>query len=359
MPKNPITSRQLLILLLINGLVYMMRDYVFSLNNQTTLDWGLNFGSNMSDVIFWFPFIPLIYRLQYSYDLRRLRSYILLLPASLIIAVVHRLITVYLGKYLQLITHLVDLDYYNRIKQYYMAVIFGGTVNDWLFVWVVFVIYLAIDLVKKYQSEQQRNLQISKELADSRLSTLQGQLQPHFLFNTLHTVSSLMEENVERAQFVMSRLADFLRYSLDYQDRKFAALKDEIDFIKSYLEIENERFKDRLTVLFSIDEQVMTARIPAFILQPLLENAIKHGVSKHSNVNTLELLAKRAGDQLCLEIKQNGDPVNLANLSAADGIGISNTRKRLQTIYQSAAQLDYDNRTGLTARVLTPFEEFK
>lgn len=202
-----------------------------------------------------------------------------------------------------------------------------------------------------------REAQLETRLAEARLKTLEAELQPHFLFNTLHAISTLVHSDPEAADRMISRLSDLLRITLNRSSSPRIALQEELEFLQKYLEIEQTRFQDRLAVRYDIDPDALDAEVPRLILQPLVENAIKHGVSPRSGPGLVEILAVRDGDQLCLEVRDNG--VGLSGNARArlhGGVGLSNTRDRLACLYDGAHALEFsDGQNGLAVRMRIPF----
>jgi two-component system LytT family sensor kinase len=202
-----------------------------------------------------------------------------------------------------------------------------------------------------------REANLETRLAEARLKTLEAELQPHFLFNTLHAISTLVHSDPEAADRMISRLSDLLRITLNRSPSGRIALQEELEFLQKYLEIEQTRFQDRLAVRYDVDPDTLDAEVPRLILQPLVENAIKHGVSPRSGPGMIEILASRDGEQLCLEVRDNG--VGLSGSARArltGGVGLSNTRDRLACLYDGAHALEFsDGQGGLAVRMRIPF----
>lgn len=202
-----------------------------------------------------------------------------------------------------------------------------------------------------------REAQLETRLAEARLKTLEAELQPHFLFNTLHAISTLVHSNPEAADRMISRLSDLLRLTLNRSSAAGITLQEELEFLQKYLEIEQTRFQDRLTVRYEIDPDTLDAEVPRLILQPLVENAIKHGVSPRSGPGLIEILSRRDGRDLWLEVRDNG--VGLtggARKQLHGGVGLSNTRDRLACLYDGAHALEFsDGQAGLAVRMRIPF----
>ena len=200
--------------------------------------------------------------------------------------------------------------------------------------------------------------QLEAQLTRAQLQALKMQLHPHFLFNTHHAILALMlkHEN-ETAIKMLTRFSDLLRLTLDNTGDQTVSLKQELEFLHCYLEIQKMRFQDRLRVHMDIDPQVLSAQVPNLILQPLVENAIQHGIASHSSAGLIEVTALRENDRLKLEVCDDGPglPEDLAALK--EGIGLSNTRARLTELYGDAYHFDLSNRTatGLRVTIKIPF----
>ena len=175
-----------------------------------------------------------------------------------------------------------------------------------------------------------RASQLEARLAQSQLQMLRMQLQPHFLFNTLHSISALMHKDVRRADSMIASLSDLLRMSLNNIGAQEAPLQSELDFLQRYVEIMSLRFGDRLKVIIDVSEETRDARVPTLFLQPLVENAFRHGFSDSLAGGTVSVRARRAGDMLWCEIVDNGRGLRAGH---REGIGLSATRQRLAHLY--------------------------
>jgi LytS/YehU family sensor histidine kinase len=167
------------------------------------------------------------------------------------------------------------------------------------------------------------------------------QLQPHFLFNALHTVSSLMLTDVPTAQHVVSALGDLLRASLEHTARQEVPLGDELSFVERYLDIQRARFRQRLQVDVDVADVLRTALVPSLVLQPLVENAIRHGIEPSSEGARMRIAARRDGEQIVLTVENDGPPNGrgAADAGAAPGragVGLANVEARLAQLYGSA-----------------------
>src|SRR5690606_36019960 len=186
---------------------------------------------------------------------------------------------------------------------------------------------------------------LEKHLVEAQLQTLQRQLQPHFLFNTLHAISALMHRDVDAADRMLSRLSDLLRLSLDTVGRQLIPLKAEIDFLTRYLQIEQARLGERLTVEWDVEDDTLDGLVPNLVLQPLVENAIKHAIALKSEGGAVRISARREGEMLRMEVQDSGSgPSDSGLQSLKTGIGLSNTRARLTHHYGANYRFEFHKR---------------
>ncbi len=206
----------------------------------------------------------------------------------------------------------------------------------------------AFEAVAIYRRDRERE----ERLTRARLRALQSQLQPHFLFNTLHAISSLMDEDVSAARRMIARLSELLRASLDTEG-PIVPLRQELDTARLYLEIEEVRFEDRLRVTWDVEPDVLDADVPHLLLQPLLENAIRHGVNRLVDAGELKVRAQRRGGELEITVDDDGPGPELPDAEAgSQGIGLGNTRARLAALYGDAARLELRARQPRGARAI-------
>lgn len=221
-----------------------------------------------------------------------------------------------------------------------LTALLGRSFSDFRWILVLNGTYALITLVvgnialRYYRESRERALrasQLETRLVAAQLTALQQQLHPHFLFNTLHAISSLMHSDIDAADRTLIRLSDLLRLTLERLGEQEVTLEAEIDFLRKYLEIERTRFADRLVVRYEIEEGALEAKVPTLLLQPLVENAIKHGVARKSGAGHIDIVARREHDMLCLEVRDDGVGLSEDALTALQkGIGVSTTRARLQ-----------------------------
>src|SRR5262249_11033820 len=176
-------------------------------------------------------------------------------------------------------------------------------------------------------------------LVEAQLDALQFQLRPHFLFNTLNSILPLVGRDPERARQMVIRLGELLRLSLQSEDTRLVTLEEEIAILEKYLSIERVRFRDRLEATISVDPEVASAKVPSFLLQPLVENAIQHGVGGRAGAGRIAVTAASDGGDLVLRVRDDGPgPQDEAGETPA-GIGLRNTRRRLEALYPGRYEL--------------------
>jgi two-component system, LytTR family, sensor kinase len=200
--------------------------------------------------------------------------------------------------------------------------------------WAIAMICVALDYQSDLKDREIRTADLERLLSDARLATLRSQLDPHFLFNTLNSISAYVESAPSQARLMLEQLGDLLRLSLEHANQQEIPLEDELTFVDRYIQLQLVRFADRLQVRVQADPEAMTATVPTFLLQPLLENAIRHGTSKLKAAGTIELSAWRSGDRLHIRVRDNGPGLPRGwSLDRYMGIGLSNTRARLEQLY--------------------------
>ena len=195
-------------------------------------------------------------------------------------------------------------------------------------------------------------LVLRSELAVAQLGALRAQIQPHFLFNTLNAITALVRDQETRsAVATLTRLSDLLRSVLTSDASHEVSLGDELTFIEQYLGIMEVRYSDRLRVSYDVPADLRSARVPTFVLQPLVENAIRHGIAKRTDAGRIEIAARRAGDQLVLTVSDDGPG---PNGTVNGGVGLANTRERLRHLYGDATVELATGRPGAVATITIP-----
>jgi two-component system, LytTR family, sensor kinase len=295
--------------------------------------------------ILWAALAPLVFRLTRRFPLARerwLRNGAVHALACVALTLGHRVI------YLP-ICWLLYVDAYQRqptlLALYEADLLFNLPVG-----FMSYGTFLLVSNVReyyeRYQAGELRATQLEAQLAQAQLQALKMQLQPHFLFNTLNSISALQLTDVETANRMTARLGDFLRLTLDNAGAHEVTLRQEMEFLRGYLEIEHMRFQDRLQVTLDIAPEALDARVPNLILQPIVENSIKYAVVQRAAAGHIQIRAARTNGALRLQVQDDGPGLHLpprgSNI-ATRGVGLNNTRQRLQQLYGKAHRFELSN----------------
>lgn len=224
--------------------------------------------------------------------------------------------------------------------------------------WAMIALVHAFEFHRRYRQREFETARLQGQLAESRLEALTAQLHPHFLFNTLQGISTLMHRDVKAADAMLSRLSDLLRQTLQRGERQQASLNEEIEMLDHYVGISRERFKDRLIFETQIAPDAGYALVPFFILQPLVENALQHGIARRAGLGRVRVSATRQGEMLHLNVTDDGPGLaNGENNFPREGIGLSNTRQRLHQLYgdHQSLTLKTPAEGGLQVELIIPY----
>ncbi len=251
-----------------------------------------------------------------------------------------------------------------------VSMIIGFSIFQWqvllwlgIFIAIVLIIHLTHQAVKFYQELRERDVleeKLKTLAAQAELKALRAQINPHFLFNSLNTIASLISINPRKAEEAVERLADIFRYALSSSDKESSTLGDELDFIDSYLGIEKARFGDRLKVSKDIPPEILNTSIPSLVLQPLVENSIKHGSGENGEIR-MEIIGYMDRDSVKVEIKDEGKgvPEEIRRGIYTNGTGLTNVNERLKKVYgdQCGLEIKENSPTGTVAIVTIPKEK--
>jgi len=222
---------------------------------------------------------------------------------------------------------------------------------------VIVAVTHSLDYYRLYRERRLQAAELGARLAHAQLELLRMQLQPHFLFNTLHSIAELVHHDADAADRMVTQLGDFLRLSLDHAGQQEVPLRQELEFLHAYLGIERIRFGERLRVRTAVAPDTLDALVPNLVLQPLVENAIRHGIAAHARSGVIEIAARRRGDALELEVGDNGGGLLAPADVLPEGVGLSNTRSRLEGLYGDRHSLMLRNRTmgGVVVTLIIPY----
>jgi LytS/YehU family sensor histidine kinase len=223
---------------------------------------------------------------------------------------------------------------------------------NWLVYWAIIGWYVASDYQDQIRDRKVRTAELERLLAQSRLETLRTQLHPHFLFNALNAISAHVESAPRTARWMLEQLGDLLRLALDHAEDQVIPLQRELAFVDRYMKLQKVRYEDRLDVVLDVDPLALQALVPTFILQPLLENAIRHGIATRSTPGQIEIQAWCEEEMLHLSVRDDGP--GLApdwDLERGAGVGLSNTRERLRRLYGDGQSFQIQSPVGAGVQV--------
>src|SRR5213592_119037 len=278
---------------------------------------------NLVQFYLWAILSPLLFKFSRRFPIEfrplNLRNLLLYFPALISFAGIHQLL------------HLAVLwsitprwrQKYPALIDCYRAYFAFGFYIDLIIASLIVVAVHALLYYQNFQASELAQSSLKTQLAQAQLRALKMQLHPHFLFNTLHSISSLVLEDPPKANSMIARLGDFLRLTLEHSDQQLVTLKEETEFVRCYLEIEQVRFGDRLAVDFQIEPATLAAEVPHLILQPVVENAIQHAIAPHAAPGRIEIAVNRREDSLRLEVKDTGPGLGtINNTMEGHGVGL-------------------------------------
>lgn len=235
---------------------------------------------------------------------------------------------------------------------------YGRNIIDMAYYWGVIAFGYSFEIYQKYKSEELKAAQLETRLIETELKALRQQLHPHFLFNTMNTISVLVRERRhDDAVSLIARLSSLLRMSLDNTGVPEVTLQQELEFLGHYIEIQKARFSDRLNVTMEVAPEALRARIPNLLLQPIVENAIVHGVAPKPSAGHVSISAKVEGDRLVLNVSDDGPGIINGHQRAKEGVGLANTRERLSKIYGTRTHLVMHSEPGhgVSVQIILPY----
>ncbi|MFC5525380.1 sensor histidine kinase [Rhodanobacter ginsengisoli] len=301
----------------------------------------------------WAALAPLVFRLAAKYPIQspvRLRGLGMQLPASVGVT----LLAMLMGAFVSTAFEPSSFDV--QVRQFLGQHFATGL----LAYWSLFAIQQAMQFHAEKTRREIEASQMATELAQSRLRALKSQLQPHFLFNTLHAIATLLDEDKLSAEDMLLRLSDLLRAFLEDYDGQEISLRRELMLLDLYLGIQRTRFKDRLTTQIYVAPDALDCAVPSLILQPIVENAIRHGIGERVGADCIEIEIRREGDSLCIDVRNRNSTLEEGPASG-HGIGLSNTGLRLRELYGDIAQVRLEMiwPQGVVCRLRLPFREIE
>src|SRR5262249_14196232 len=327
--------------------------------NNKEFGFGSALRLNLVQFYLWAILAPLVFRFsrRFPIELRplNLRNLLLYFPGLISFAGIHQII------------HLAVLwsispgwrQRFPALIDCYRAYFAFGFYIDLIIALLIVIAVHALLYYQNFRASELAQSSLKTQLAQAQLRALKMQLHPHFLFNTLHSISSLVLEDPPKANSMIARLGDFLRLTLENSDQQLISLKEETEFLRCYLEIEQVRFRDRLAVTFELAPQTFSAQVPHPLLEPGVENAIRHASAPRATRGHINIEAKRLNGLLRLEVTDNGPGmVPNGDLLGKEGVGLRNVRARLHQIYRAYFRFELLNAKngGLTFVMEIPFQ---
>jgi two-component system, LytTR family, sensor kinase len=314
---------------------------------ETSRFWqGLRVG--LLDYWIWAALTPVIFYLARKFRFQRrtlLRTISLHFAFYLLLTMAHEVMAQLLG-----IPAGVPDAYRGSIFRYRFI---SSLYNDLWMYWPAVVIWSLFEYYQRYRERDMRAAHLKEQLTRAELQALRNQLHPHFLFNTLNSVASLMHEDVQAADDMLTDLSHLLRVYLSSNQEQEISLGWELELLDTYLRIQKRRFEDRLSCLIDVPTDLLDAAFPALLLQPLVENAILHGIAPRPLPGTVTIRARRDGDSLTLDVLDDGTGLSS---DAKDRVGLGNTRSRLRQLYGDGHMFQIANRVpaGVSVRITIP-----
>ncbi len=325
------------------GFSFALSTYLGALQQNVHISWKTTISGYLADFYLWGIISPLIFKLARRFELRAHFPRNLLIHAtfsillSFVVLSAAAVLVWYFG-YPNLARSPTFLALYrnNAFSIYYFHQ--GLTIY-----WTTLVVAHALHYYRGLREGETRAGQLAAQLAQAQLQALKMQIHPHFLFNTLNSISALLHKDVEVADRMIARLGDFLRLTLTRSDAQTIDFAQELEFLRCYLDIEHTRFADRLIIEMEVEPQALDVMVPNLILQPIVENAIRHGIARQTISGHITIRACKKKNRLIMQVEDNGPGLGTNSNGTPSGIGLDNTRARLEQFYGEDYGLEVAN----------------
>ena len=327
--------------------------YTASVGSPET--WAQLLTWNMTVTVIWSLLTPPIYDLSRRFSFDR-SNWKLVLPLHLVASVLLTLLAACAIVWLEPF-----VTWIPEARLPFSAHMLSRAFMDFQRYWYILLITQAIDYYSKYRERELQSSQLEAQLAHAQLEVLKIQLEPHFLFNTLNSIAALARVNGPAAENMTLQLADLLRFSLDAMGVHEVPLSRELTILQKYIDIQQTRFQDRLQVDMDIAGNTLSALVPNMILQPLVENAIRHGIGPRRAPGHVRILTRQVFDELWMEISDNGVGLTCyGGVVPPEGVGLRNTRARLQQLYNHDHRLTLEDAPGggCVVKIHIPFRTY-
>jgi signal transduction histidine kinase len=344
------------------GLSFASRTYLSYTQTRTDVNWKHVYSAYLIDFYLWGAVSPFIFWLARRFPVERGHIFKRVVLHLLIALILNFLVLSAASPMLWY------FGYPNENIYPSLWVLFKFSITSHVMLHQGLIIYAgtliaghAFEYYRQLQAGKTRTAELASQLAQAQLAALKMQIHPHFLFNTLNSIAALLHKDVETADRMIARLSDFLRLTLNSSETSVVKLEQELEFLKTYLEIEKIRFQNKLAVNLKIAPDALDAQVPNLILQPLIENAIRHGIAKQTAIGQLNVEARREGERLLIKIEDNGPGLNgngNRRKKSGEGLGLANTRARLKQFYDDDFQFeikDKSNGDGTIVNLNVPY----
>lgn len=344
------------------GLFFFSSTEAQNLHFQIPTPWRQTLASWLIGVYVCALFTPVVLWLGQRFPLEK-GSWLRYLPLHLLFSAVFSVVQLSIDSYVHVrVLPFVLGTTFRQAFSNLMVIGFHGNIVTY---WAILGIQYAFRYYRRYQEREQQALrlelhaaELKTQLANAHLNALKMQLQPHFLFNTLNAIMVLVRQQKGRqAEEMLARLSDLLRCVLEDVEAQEVPLRRELEYLQLYLSIEQVRFQDRLSVEISADPSILDAAVPQMGLQPIVENAVRHGIGRSSAAGKIRVSAARVDSTLELRVQDDGPGLLAPELAQSRGIGLANTRLRLHQLYGDAARLSLENSAqgGAVATMMIPY----
>lgn len=356
--KNlPISIIKIIIAGLVVSVFFILKSFANHIINQYNypFSWLLIALKISNKYLLWSILTPIAYflaKIIQNTQSIKLTTFFKFLIGCIVLSLFHQFLTTRIDDFINYANSGYLKSFWGRNNIVVLAV---GSFSSFIELLVIIAVFLAFDYQKKFFKNQ-------KALIASQLNALRMQLQPHFLFNTLHSIASMIDIDTKDAQKMLSKLGDLLRNILEYDEQQLVSVSKEIKFIKDYLDLEQIRYQDRVLINYDISEDVLENKIPNMIFQPLVENAVKYGIFPTLDNGEILISIKKEYSQswheeaLVLEISNSYNINNQYTKPISTGVGLINIRKRLQQFYHDRFSFESDFVTPelYSAKIILP-----
>lgn len=344
------------------GMLFASKTYIYAQIIDQPMSWWRTLGFTMPKAVIWGIATPLVlwfaslYKIDTHTWLRNglihLATGVLLAPFLVILSFLVSLLFKWIGGSLP--------DNPSFVMAAFNAQVFATSFDNILTYFILIGAYHVYDYYQRYRDRLLQATTLEAQLATLRLDLLKAQLNPHFLFNTLNAISIVKDHDLEAADEMITDLSELLRFIMENIHRQEVTLREEVDFLKRYISIQQKRFDNNLDITIDIDPSAWNAMVPSLLLQPIVENSIKHGMNDSNHKGKIDIECKLIDGQLCFQVKDNGtglkyDPGRHVNGS---GIGVKNTHARLRNLYGDNYVFELKNGEsgGAVARLTIPYQ---